>query len=76
MSKDEKCQPPLLLPTGSGTRIPANAPAGKAAFTRRFPASSSTCAAGQNVSSRRIPHLLGRSTEMGQDGIGATHRQP
>jgi hypothetical protein len=74
MSTSKKAQAAATsADAGSGTRAPGNAPASKVPYTRRFP---------RFVIDMRLQVKMfqagefrtcwGRSTEMGQDGIGAT----
>ena len=74
MSEGKKAQEAAAAAdTGFGTRAPGNVPAAKVAYTRRFP---------RFVIDMRLQVKMfqagefrscwGRSTEMGQDGIGAT----
>jgi hypothetical protein len=74
MSKEEKAQAAAAAAdTRSGTRIPANAPAGKVAFTRRFPRFVIDVRLQVKMfQAGEFRTCWGRSTEMGQDGIGAT----
>jgi PilZ domain len=77
MSKDEKAQAAAAAAgaadTGSGTRVPANAPASKVAFTRRFPRFVIDVRLQVKMfQAGEFRSCWGRSTEMGQDGIGAT----
>jgi len=74
MSKDEKAQAAAAAAdSGSGTRIPASAPAGKVAFTRRFPRFTIDVRLQVKMfQAGEFRACWGRSTEMGQDGIGAT----
>jgi hypothetical protein len=59
--------------TGSGTRVPASAPAGKVTFTRRFPRFILDVRLQVKMfQAGEFRTCWGRSTEMGQDGIGAT----
>jgi len=59
--------------TGSGTRLPASAPAGKVTFTRRFPRFVLDVRLQVKMfQAGEFRSCWGRSTEMGQDGIGAT----
>ena len=59
--------------SGSGTRLPANRPAGKVTFTRRFPRFSIDVRLQVKMfQAGEFRACWGRSTEMGQDGIGAT----
>jgi hypothetical protein len=74
MSKEEKAKAAAAAAdTGSGTRIPANVPAGKVAFTRRFPRFTIDVRLQVKMfQAGEFRTCWGRSTEMGQDGIGAT----
>ncbi|HET7891692.1 MAG TPA: PilZ domain-containing protein [Candidatus Sulfotelmatobacter sp.] len=59
--------------TGSGTRLPANAPAAKVPYTRRFPRFTIDMRLQVKMfQAGEFRTCWGRSTEMGQDGIGAT----
>ncbi len=59
--------------TGSGTRSPSSAPAGKVTFTRRFPRFVLDVRLQVKMfQAGEFRACWGRSTEMGQDGIGAT----
>ncbi len=59
--------------TGSGTRLPGNAPAAKVAYTRRFPRYTIDMRLQVKMfQAGEFRTCWGRSTEMGQDGIGAT----
>ena len=59
--------------TGSGTRLPENAPAAKVAYTRRFPRYAIDMRLQVKMfQAGEFRTCWGRSTEMGQDGIGAT----
>src|SRR5579872_567281 len=59
--------------TGSGTRAPGNAPAAKVAYTRRFPRFAIDMRLQVKMfQAGEFRTCWGRSTEMGQDGIGAT----
>ena len=59
--------------TGSGTRAPGNAPAAKVAYTRRFPRFAIDVRLQVKMfQAGEFRSCWGRSTEMGQDGIGAT----
>ncbi|HEY3618029.1 MAG TPA: PilZ domain-containing protein [Candidatus Sulfotelmatobacter sp.] len=59
--------------TGFGTRAPGNAPAAKVAYTRRFPRFAIDMRLQVKMfQSGEFRTCWGRSTEMGQDGIGAT----
>ena len=74
MSKKEKAKAAAAsADTGSGTRIPTDAPAGKVAFTRRFPRFIIDVRLQVKMfQAGEFRTCWGRSTEMGQDGIGAT----
>jgi len=75
MSKDEKAQAAAAgaADTGSGTRVPASAPVGKVTFTRRFPRFTIDVRLQVKMfQAGEFRSCWGRSTEMGQDGIGAT----
>lgn len=73
MSDDKKARAAAAGAEGSSSTVPAKAAAGKATYTRRFP---------RFVIDLRLQVKMfqdgefrtcwGRSTEMGQDGIGAT----
>ncbi len=59
--------------TGAGTRVPDNAPATKVTFTRRFPRFTIDIRLQVKMfQAGEFRSCWGRSTEMGQDGIGAT----
>jgi hypothetical protein len=59
--------------TGSGTRAPGNAPAAKVAYTRRFPRFTLDMRLQVKMfQAGEFRTCWGRSTELGQDGIGAT----
>lgn len=59
--------------SGSGTRAPGNAPAAKVTFTRRFPRFVIDVRLQVKMfQAGEFRACWGRSTEMGQDGIGAT----
>jgi hypothetical protein len=59
--------------TGSGARTSGTAPAGKVAFTRRFPRFALDVRLQVKMfQAGEFRTCWGRSTEMGQDGIGAT----
>ncbi|MFZ0863187.1 MAG: PilZ domain-containing protein [Candidatus Sulfotelmatobacter sp.] len=59
--------------TGFGTRAPGNAPAAKVAYTRRFPRFAIDMRLQVKMfQAGEFRSCWGRSTEMGQDGIGAT----
>ena len=75
MSKDEKAQAAAAgaSDTGTGTRLSANAPAAKVTFTRRFPRFVIDVRLQVKMfQAGEFRSCWGRSTEMGQDGIGAT----
>jgi hypothetical protein len=74
MSKKEKAKAAAAsADTGSGMRIPTDAPAGKVAFTRRFPRFTIDVRLQVKMfQAGEFRTCWGRSTEMGQDGIGAT----
>jgi hypothetical protein len=74
MSKKEKAKAAAASSdTGSGMRIPTDAPAGKVAFTRRFPRFTIDVRLQVKMfQAGEFRTCWGRSTEMGQDGIGAT----
>src|ERR1700689_4142854 len=73
---DEKAQAAAAAAggdTGSGTRGPAPATAGKVTFTRRFPRFILDVRLQVKMfQAGEFRTCWGRSTEMGQDGIGAT----
>ena len=59
--------------TGSGTRSSSSGPAGKVTFTRRFPRFPIDVRLQVKMfQAGEFRACWGRSTEMGQDGIGAT----
>jgi hypothetical protein len=75
MSKQEKAQAAAAgaSDSGTGTRVPANAPAAKVNFTRRFPRFTLDVRLQVKMfQAGEFRSCWGRSTEMGQDGIGAT----
>jgi hypothetical protein len=75
MSKDKKAKAAAAAAgdTGTGTRVPENAPASKVTFTRRFPRFVLDVRLQVKMfQSGEFRTCWGRSTEMGQDGIGAT----
>jgi hypothetical protein len=74
MSKEEKAQAAAAAAdSGTGTRVPADAPAGKVTFTRRFPRFVLDVRLQVKMfQAGEFRTCWGRSTEMGQDGIGAT----
>jgi hypothetical protein len=74
MSKEEKAQAAAAAAdTGSGTRVPGNAPPGKVTFTRRFPRFAIDVRLQVKMfQAGEFRACWGRSTELGQDGIGAT----
>lgn len=59
--------------TGFGTRAPGNTPAARVAYTRRFPRFNIDMRLQVKMfQAGEFRSCWGRSTEMGQDGIGAT----
>jgi hypothetical protein len=74
MSKSKKAETAAVsADTGSGTRTPGNAPAVKATYTRRFPRFTIDMRLQVKMfQAGEFRTCWGRSTEMGQDGIGAT----
>lgn len=74
MSDKEKAQAAAAASdTGSGTRLPAAAPPTKVTFTRRFPRFVIDVRLQVKMfQAGEFRSCWGRSTEMGQDGIGAT----
>ena len=77
MSADEKSRAAAAASeagaTSSGSPAPANAPAGKFTFTRRFPRYTIDVRLQVKMfQDGEFRACWGRSTEMGQDGIGAT----
>jgi hypothetical protein len=74
MSTEKKAQAAAATAdTGTGTRAPSNAPAAKVAFTRRFPRFVIDVRLQVKMfQAGEFRSCWGRSTEMGQDGIGAT----
>jgi hypothetical protein len=74
MSKEEKAQAAAAASdSGTGTRVPTNAPASKVTFTRRFPRFTLDVRLQVKMfQAGEFRSCWGRSTEMGQDGIGAT----
>ena len=73
MSKSKKAETAAVsADTGSGTRAPGSAPA-KVAYTRRFPRFTIDMRLQVKMfQAGEFRTCWGRSTEMGQDGIGAT----
>lgn len=72
MSNEKKAKA-AAADSGSGTRIPESAPAGKVTFTRRFPRFTLDVRLQVKMfQAGEFRSCWGRSTEMGQDGIGAT----
>jgi hypothetical protein len=73
MSTSKKAQAAAApADTGSGTRAPGSAPA-KVAYTRRFPRFTIDMRLQVKMfQAGEFRTCWGRSTEMGQDGIGAT----
>jgi PilZ domain len=73
MSKDKKAKAAAAADSGTGTRISVDAPASKVAFTRRFPRFVIDVRLQVKMfQAGEFRSCWGRSTEMGQDGIGAT----
>src|ERR1700758_548952 len=73
MSKQKAQAAAATADTGSGTRAPANAPGGKFTFTRRFPRFAIDVRLQVKMfQDGEFRTCWGRSTELGQDGIGAT----
>ena len=74
MSKKEKAKAAAAAAdSGAGTRLPDNAPANKVTFTRRFPRFAIDVRLQVKMfQAGEFRSCWGRSTEMGQDGIGAT----
>jgi len=73
MSKDKKAQAAAAADQGTGTRVPVHTPASKVAFTRRFPRFVIDVRLQVKMfQAGEFRSCWGRSTEMGQDGIGAT----
>ena len=74
MAKNERAQAAAAgADTGSGTRVSGNAPAGKVTFTRHFPRFVIDVRLQVKMfQAGEFRACWGRSTEMGQDGIGAT----
>lgn len=74
MSTSKKAQAATAsADTGSGTRVPTDAPAAKVPYTRRFPRFPIDMRLQVRMfQAGEFRNCWGRSTEMGQDGIGAT----
>ncbi len=73
MTTAKKAQAAASADTGSGTRVPGNAPAARVAYTRRFPRFTIDMRLQVKMfQAGEFRNCWGRSTEMGQDGIGAT----
>jgi hypothetical protein len=73
MNTDKKAQAAAAPDTGSGTRSSGKTPASKVAFTRRFPRFTIDVRLQVKMfQAGEFRTCWGRSTEMGQDGIGAT----
>ena len=74
MSTEKKAQAAAAAAdTGTGTRVTGNAPAAKVTFTRRFPRFLIDVRLQVKMfQAGEFRSCWGRSTEMGQDGIGAT----
>jgi hypothetical protein len=72
MSTEKKAQA-AAAHTGTGTGVPGNSPASKIAYTRRFPRFALDVRLQVKMfQAGEFRTCWGRSTEMGQDGIGAT----
>src|ERR1700686_3872662 len=73
MSKEKKAEAAAAASAGSGTPATAGSPAGKPAFPRRFPRFTIDVRLQVKMfQAGEFRACWGRSTEMGQDGIGAT----
>jgi hypothetical protein len=74
MSNDEKAQAAAAgADSGTGTRLPADSSPTKVTFTRRFPRFVIDVRLQVKMfQAGEFRSCWGRSTEMGQDGIGAT----
>lgn len=73
MSKDTKAQAAAAASNSAGTRSSANSPAAKVPFTRRFPRFAIDVRLQVKMFQEgEFRTCWGRSTEIGQDGIGAT----
>jgi PilZ domain len=74
MSTGKKAQAAAAaIDTGSGTRLSSNASASRVTFSRRFPRYSIDMRLQVKMfQAGEFRTCWGRSTEMGQDGIGAT----
>jgi len=74
MSNDEKAQAAAAAAdSGAGTRLPADSRPTKVTFTRRFPRFVIDVRLQVKMfQAGEFRSCWGRSTEMGQDGIGAT----
>jgi hypothetical protein len=74
MSTEKKAQAAAAAAdTGTGTRVTGNAPAAKVTFTRRFPRFLIDVRLQVKMfQAGEFRSCWGRSTELGQDGIGAT----
>jgi hypothetical protein len=73
MSKEKAQAAAASGDSGTGTRVPVNAPAAKVTFTRRFPRFTLDVRLQVKMfQAGEFRSCWGRSTEMGQDGIGAT----
>src|SRR5271169_961929 len=74
MSTEKKAQAAAAAAdTGTGTRVTGNAPAAKVTFTRRFPRFLIDFRLQVKMfQAGEFRSCWGRSTELGQDGIGAT----
>jgi len=73
MSTGKKAQAAASADTGFGSHAPGNAPVAKVAYTRRFPRFAIDMRLQVKMfQAGEFRACWGRSTEMGQDGIGAT----
>ena len=74
MGKEDKSKAAAAAAdTGSGTRLPGNTPAAKVTFTRRSPRFAIDVRLQVKMfQAGEFRSCWGRSTELGQDGIGAT----
>jgi hypothetical protein len=73
MDIDKKARAAVAPDSRSGTPTPNNVPASKAPFTRRFPRFTIDVRLQVKMfQAGEFRTCWGRSTEMGQDGIGAT----
>ena len=74
MGKEDKAKAAAAgADIGRGTRVPGNTPAAKVTFTRRFPRFPIDVRLQVKMfQAGEFRSCWGRSTELGQDGIGAT----